>query len=86
MGNPRPIFLTEGAEVAGDPQKIKGRHSKLLLKQDGRFFEALGWDRIDWAQDLQRREIIDVAYSFQFSEYLGESKLSLSLEDIKKRP
>lgn len=86
VGNPRPIFLTEGAEVAGDPQKIKGRHSKLLLKQDGRFFEALGWDRIDWAQDLQRREIIDVAYSFQFSEYLGESKLSLSLEDIKKRP
>jgi hypothetical protein len=24
-----------------------------------------------------------LAYSFQFSEYMGEEKLSLSLEDIK---
>lgn len=85
VGNPKPIFFSEGVEVAGDPQKIKGKHSKLLLKQNGRFFEALGWDRIDWAQDLQRGRKIDVVYSFQFSEYLGEKKLSLSLQDIKKR-
>jgi len=84
VGNPKPIFFTEGAEVAGDPQRIKGRHSKLLLKQGGRFFEALGWDKIDWARDFQRSEKVDVVYSLQFSEYLGEIKLSFSIEDIKK--
>lgn len=85
VGNPRAVFFTEGAEVADDPKKIKRKHSKLLLKQKKKFFEALGWDRIDWAQGLQRGDKIDVAYSFQFSEYLGETKLSLSIEDIKKQ-
>ncbi len=85
VGNPRPVFFTEGAEVADDPKKIKRKHSKLLLKQKRRFFEALGWDRVDWAQDLQRGDKIDVAYSFQFSEYLGETKLSLSIEEIKQQ-
>ncbi len=85
VGNPKPVFFTEGAEVANDPIKIKRKHSKLLLKQRKRFFEALGWDRADWAQVLQRGDKIDVAYSFQFSEYLGETKLSLSIEDIKQQ-
>lgn len=84
VGNPKPVFFTEGAEVADDPKRIKGKHSKLLLKDKSKFFEALGWDRIDWAQELQRGDKIDVAYSFQFSEYLGETKLSLSIEDIKQ--
>ncbi len=85
VGNPTPIFLTKSAEVARQPQKIKGKHSKFLLNQKGRFFEALGWDRVDWALEYQRGERIDVAYSLQFSEYLGETKMSLSLEDIKKQ-
>jgi single-stranded-DNA-specific exonuclease len=85
MGNPTPVFLTKGAEVARQPQRIKGKHSKFLLKQKGRFFEALGWDRVNWALEYQRGERIDVVYSLQFSEYLGETKMSLSLEDIKRQ-
>ena len=85
VGNPPPIFLTKGAEVARQPQSIKGKHSKFLLKQKDRFFEALGWDRIDWALEYQRGERIDVAYSLQFSEYLGETRMSLSVQDIKRQ-
>ncbi len=85
VGNPKPVFFTEGVEVANDPIKIKRKHSKLLLKQKKKFFEALGWDRVDWAHVLQKGDKIDVAYSFQFSEYLGETKLSLSIEDIKQQ-
>ena len=85
VGNATPLFLTRGAEVARQSQRIKGKHSKFLLKQNGRFFEALGWDRVDWALKYQRGERIDVAYSLQFSEYLGETRMSLCLEDIKRQ-
>ncbi len=85
VGNPTPRFLTRGAEVARQSQRIKEKHSKFLLKQNGRFLEALGWDRVDWALEYQRGERIDVVYSLQFSEYLGETKMSLSLEDIKRQ-
>jgi len=83
VGNPKPIFLTERAEVVGDPQKLKGKHSKFLVRQNGRIFEALGWGKGEWVSSIQKGDRIDMAYTFQFSEYLGEEKLSLSLEDIK---
>jgi single-stranded-DNA-specific exonuclease len=83
VGNPKPVFLTEKVEVVRDPLKIQGKHAKLLVRQKGRIFEALGWGRGEWAQSVQKGDKIDLAYSFQFSEYMGEEKLSLSLEDIK---
>ncbi len=83
VGNPKPIFLTEKAEVVREPQTIQGKHAKLMVRQKGRIFEALGWDKSEWAQSIQKGDKIDLAYSFQFSEYMGEEKLSLSVEDIK---
>ena len=83
VGNPKPVFLTEKAEVFREPKDIKGRHSKLVVNQKGRVFEALGWNRNDWAKNLRRGDIIDLVYTFQFSEYMGEKRLNLSLEDIK---
>ena len=83
VGNPKPIFMTEKAEVVMAPQKIQKKHAKLLVRQKGRIFEALGWDRGEWVQSIQKGDKIDLAYSFQFSEYMREEKLSLSLEDIK---
>lgn len=82
-GNPKPVFLTERVEVIGEPKEIKGRHSKLVVNQKGKIFEALGWNRNDWAQNFRRGDIIDLVYSFQFSEYMGEKRFNLSLEDIK---
>jgi single-stranded-DNA-specific exonuclease len=84
VGNPTPTFLTEGAEVISEPQKIKDKHCKLLLRQNQRVFEALGWEKGDWASKVKRGEQIDLVYSLQFSEYLGEETINLSLEDIKK--
>jgi single-stranded-DNA-specific exonuclease len=84
VGNPKPIFLTERAEVASNPQRLQGKHLKLLVKQKGRILEALGWEKAEWAQHIQRGDTIDLAYSFQFSEYLGEEKISLNLEDLRK--
>jgi single-stranded-DNA-specific exonuclease len=83
VGNPKPIFLTEMAEVVAPPKTINGKHSKFILKQNGKMFEALGWGRGDWADQAQRGDLVDLVYSLQPSYYLGEKKFNLSLEDIK---
>jgi single-stranded-DNA-specific exonuclease len=83
IGNPKPIFFTELAEVVAKPKTLNGKHSKFLLRQNGKMFEALGWGRGDWAEYAQRGDLIDLVYSLQFSHYLGEERLNLSLEDIK---
>jgi len=70
--------------VIGEPHKIQGKHSRFLVRQNGKVFKALGWGRDDWAENIQKGDRIDMAYSLQFSEYLGEEEISLSLEDIKR--
>ncbi len=84
MGNPRPLFLVEKAEVSAPPQKIKKKHCKLVLRQKGRVFEAIGWQKGAWADQLKRGDLLDVVFSPQENEFLGQESLYLSLEDIRK--
>lgn len=84
VGNSKPIFMTQKAEVLLEPKKLKGKHSKFLLKHSGRVFEALGWGKGDLADTIRKGEYVDIAYSLQNAVYLGEEKLNLSLEDMKK--
>lgn len=84
LGNPKPLFLTKQAEIVSPPKKIQGKHSKLLLRKNGRIFESIGWRKGAWADELWAGDRIDLVYSLTTSEYLGEERLVLHLEDIKK--
>ena len=84
VGNRKPLFLTQGAEVLMKPQKIQGKHSKFILKQSGKIFKALGWGKGEWTEMFNKGDRLDLAYSLQISEYLGEERLNLSLEDVRR--
>ncbi len=83
VGNPKPLFVAEDVEVASDPQVLQRKHLKFLARRDGRLFEAVGWDKADWAHVLKRGARISLAFSLLVSEYLGEERVSLSVEDIR---
>ncbi len=83
VGNPKPIFLAENVEVVSEPQILQRRHLKFLARQDGRLFETVGWDKADWKNVLRRGSHVAMVYSLLISEYLGEERVSLSLEDLK---
>jgi len=83
VGNPRPIFVTEDIEVVANPRRLKQRHIKLLLRNRGRYFDAVGWGKADWLEALSKGSRIQAVYSLQLSQYLGEERLSLILEDIR---
>ena len=83
VGNPKPLFVTEGVEILSAPQILQRKHLKFLARQNGRVFEVMGWDKADWSQLLRRGGRVDLAYSILVSEYLGEPRTSLSIEDLK---
>lgn len=85
IGNPKPVFLTQRAEVIGEPRKLTGKHSKFLLRQNSKIFEALGWGKGEWADTIRAGDYVDLVYSLQYSRYQGEERLNLSIEDIKQR-
>ena len=84
IGNPRPVFLVENAEIASPAQRLQGRHVKFLVRQNGWTVEAIGWDRAAWAESVSKGDRVDLAFSLQTSTYLGETRLYLGLEGLRR--
>jgi len=83
VGNPKPLFMADNVEVISEPQVLQGKHLKFLARQNGRVLEALGWDKSDWRHILRRGSRVSLAFSVMVSEYLGEQRISLSIEDLR---
>jgi single-stranded-DNA-specific exonuclease len=71
-------------EIMNSPQLIQDKHLKFLARQSGRTFEALGWEKGEWLPEIKRGNKIDLVYSLQSSTFLGEERLSLSFEEMKR--
>jgi single-stranded-DNA-specific exonuclease len=83
-GNPRPVFAARGVEVIDGPRKLKERHLKMALKQDGRIFRAIAWrsaERHDYI--AEHKAALDIAFSLDQNQYNGEMFVELTLADLK---
>jgi single-stranded-DNA-specific exonuclease len=84
-GNPRPVFAARGVEIIDGPRKLKERHLKMSLKQEGRIFRAVAWraaERHDFLAD--NKAALDVAFSLEQNHYNGNTYVELTLADLKK--
>jgi len=83
-GNPRPVFAARGVEIVDGPRKLKERHLKMSLKQDGRIFRAVAWRAAERHEYLtEHRAALDVAFSLEQNQFNGETYLELTLSDLK---
>jgi single-stranded-DNA-specific exonuclease len=83
-GNPRPVFAARGVEIIDGPRKLKERHLKMALKQDGRIFRAVAWRAAERHEFLtEHKAALDVAFSLEQNQYNGETYLELTLADLK---
>ena len=83
-GNPKPIFAARGVEIIDGPRKLKERHLKMALKQDGRVFRAVAWRAAEKHDQIHgSRHAIDVAFSLEQNQYNGETYVELTLADLR---
>jgi single-stranded-DNA-specific exonuclease len=85
LGNPRPVFSATEVTLADRPRRIKDRHLKITLRQDGRLFRAMVWQGVGhegWLNEHQGA--VDVAFSLNQNVFNGETYLELTLADVKK--
>jgi single-stranded-DNA-specific exonuclease len=83
-GNPKPIFAAHGVEIVDGPRRLKERHLKMALRQDGRVLRAIAWrgvERYAFLEGLQDR--VDLAYSLEQNEFNGETYLELVVADVR---
>jgi single-stranded-DNA-specific exonuclease len=83
QANPEPVFssrdlLYYSAMVVGNG------HLKLKIKEEGRFFDAIGFNMA--GRYTTNDEAIRLAFVPQFNVYNGEKMIQLNLRDIKISP
>jgi len=84
-GNPKPVFAARGVEIIDGPRKLKERHLKMALRQDGRVFRAIAWRAAERHDFLtEHKAALDVAFSLDQNQYNGETYVELTLADLKR--
>jgi single-stranded-DNA-specific exonuclease len=83
-GNPRPVFAARAVEIVDGPRKLKDRHLKMALKQEGRIFRAVAWRAAERYEYLsEHKAALDVAFSVDQNQYNGQTYVELTLADLK---
>ena len=84
FANAKPVFDAADVELLGTPQRIKDRHLKVQVRQDGRVFRAIAWRSSEKAaQWEQHRQSLRLAYSLDKQTYRGETTLELTVADMR---
>ncbi len=85
-GNMRPVFLSEGVEVANTPRIVGTNHLVMSLKQAGcdRNFDAIGFKMGEYLNIVNNHSsVIDIVYNIDKSERDGRIFTQLKLKDLK---
>ena len=84
-GWPRPVFVTRGLRVVGEPRVLKGRHLKFGVAGGGRVHDAVWWGGAERAAATPRPGAgIELAYSVEANCWNGNTRLQLVVEDLKE--
>ncbi len=92
MGNPEPVFVTRGLQLAAAPRVIKERHLSLPLgkSSDNRSLNAMGWSRsgqVSWAERCHQNHLtagsrIDIVYRLRENQHPIYGGIELELMDM----
>ncbi len=83
-GNPKPVFAAAGIEIVDGPRRLKDRHFKMALRQDGRVMRAIAWRGVERLAFLEGHSgRVDLAYSLEQNEFNGETYLELTIADVR---
>ncbi|MGH9384861.1 MAG: single-stranded-DNA-specific exonuclease RecJ [Vicinamibacterales bacterium] len=83
-GNARPKFYTGPVEIVDGPRKLKERHLKMTVRQDGRILRAIHWNAAEREERLAAQKAgVEIAYTVEENEFQGEKFLELRLEDFR---
>ena len=85
-GNPRPVFLLQGAQVHSLAQVGRGRHLKLRLESRGIPLDAIYFSSQGAELGLFPGCRVDVVFYPQINDFRGRRDLQLQIVDLRLAP
>lgn len=85
-GNPRPVFLLQGAQVHTMSQVGRGRHLKLRLESRGMPLDAIFFSNQGAELGLYPGCRVDVVFYPQINDFRGGRTVQLQVVDLRLAP
>jgi len=90
VGNPTPVFLTKGVQVANVRSVgSEGKHLRLQVRSTSyepraTSHSVIGFGFGEWSSQLRVGDLVDIVYNFEENTWNGERYLQLKLKDLQK--
>jgi len=81
-GNPKPVFASNNISIVSEPKLLKDKHIKMILKQGNFTFSAIGFSMPEKFDEINRSQIIKIAFTPKFDYYNGRESIQLILKDL----
>ena len=97
MANPKPVFCSRGLRIV-DMRVVgnNGKHLKIKLDdpqtkkvekvpafEETSIFDGIGFGMADFASQIKRGDLVDVAYTLEKNVWNNEERLELKIKDIR---
>jgi len=83
IGNPAPVFRSDGVRLATSPRRIGTDGIRLSLDMGAGTLEAIGWGMAPRVGSLDVARPLDLVFRLERDEYRGVSRLQLKLADFR---
>jgi single-stranded-DNA-specific exonuclease len=84
IGNPTPVFLARGVQVAGQPRVVGGSHLKMTVASGGSTLDAIGFGMADRLGDVNPTHgPIDLAFKLEENHWNGRTRAQARLVDLR---
>ncbi len=84
--NMRPVFAVRGVQLVGPPRIVGKNHLKFKVRKDTHVIDAIGFNMGQHLEAVRAAgQGLDLAFSLDESEYMGEFVPQLKIRDIKVR-
>ncbi|NLO11521.1 MAG: single-stranded-DNA-specific exonuclease RecJ [Candidatus Cloacimonetes bacterium] len=83
--NNRPVFSTQGVTVINYPYNVGRNHLKLKVVKDGIHLDLIGYNLGDYLSLIKKNDVIDIAYTLEYSQFGSKPSIQGKLKDIHLR-
>lgn len=81
--NMRPVFATRNVEIVGQPRIVGKNHLRFKVRSGNYVMDAIGFNLGELLPLLQDNRMVDIAYSLDENDFVGEVVPQLKIRDIK---
>ncbi len=81
--NSKPLFVSYGLEVVGEPRVVGKRHLKFKVRQDETVLDVIAFNFGDEIDRIRDNRLIDLVYYVEENRWMDRRTLQLNVKDLR---